>query len=194
MRTRTTHPVPNRQGVSYKICASGGKRPANFACKIIGLLLSRYTRQPTVALGCIATFVCMMFYTVADSIPIVDKKPLSGWMVSAMSLVNSKICIRQKHPMTKTVTDHTIPTLATTERALAQLIVETLNLDVDAASIDVNAPLFGDGLGLNSIDMLEIALAVSQTYGVKLRADDTDNSQIFHSLASLNQYIQQHRI
>ena len=60
--------------------------------------------------------------------------------------------------------------------------------------IDANAPLFGDGLGLDSIDMLEIALAVSQTYGVKLRADDTDNNQIFRSLASLNQYIQQHRV
>jgi acyl carrier protein len=79
------------------------------------------------------------------------------------------------------------------ELALAQLIVETLNLDVAAASIDPNAPLFGEGLGLDSIDMLEIALAVSQTYGVKLRADDSNNDQIFRSLASLNQHIQQHR-
>ncbi|HET6307007.1 MAG TPA: phosphopantetheine-binding protein [Rhodopila sp.] len=81
----------------------------------------------------------------------------------------------------------------TQELALAQLIVQTLNLDVDAAAIDVDAPLFGEGLGLDSIDMLEIALAVSQTYGVKLRADDTNNNQIFRSLASLSQYIQQHR-
>jgi acyl carrier protein len=78
--------------------------------------------------------------------------------------------------------------------ALAQLIVQTLNLDVAAAGIDFNAPLFGDGLGLDSIDMLEIALAVSQTYGVKLRADDTRNDEIFHSLTTLNEYIQQHRV
>jgi acyl carrier protein len=84
--------------------------------------------------------------------------------------------------------------MTTAELELAQLIVETLNLDMDATSIDANAPLFGDGLGLDSIDMLEIALAVSQTYGVKLRADDTDNNQIFRSLASLSQYIQQHRV
>ncbi len=115
-------------------------------------------------------------------------------MVSVMCAVDANTCLRQKHSMMKTVTDHTEPTLTTAERALAQLIVETLNLDVAADSIDANAPLFDEGLGLDSIDMLEIALAVSQTYGVKLRADDTENNQIFRSLASLNQYIQQHRV
>lgn len=93
----------------------------------------------------------------------------------------------------KIVTDHTPPTSGAQELALAQLIVETLNLDIAAATIDADAPLFGEGLGLDSIDMLEISLAVSQTYGVKLRADDTDNDQIFRSLASLNHYIQRHR-
>ena len=78
--------------------------------------------------------------------------------------------------------------------ALAQLIVQTLNLEVAAADIDFQAPLFGEGLSLDSIDMLEIALAVSQAYGVKLRADDTKNDEIFRSLASLNVYIQQHRV
>jgi acyl carrier protein len=63
---------------------------------------------------------------------------------------------------------------------------------VQAATIDPDAPLFGEGLGLDSIDMLEIALAVSQTYGVKLRADDSDNHLIFRSLASLNEHIQRH--
>ena len=80
------------------------------------------------------------------------------------------------------------------QQALARLIVETLNLGVDAATIDPDAPLFGEGLGLDSIDMLEIALAVSQTYGVKLRADDSENDQIFRSLGTLNAYIQQHRV
>jgi acyl carrier protein len=96
--------------------------------------------------------------------------------------------------MMKTLTDHIKPTCDDQELALAQLIVETLNLDVAAATIDPQAPLFGEGLGLDSIDMLEIALAVSQTYGVKLRADDSNNNQIFRSLASLSQYIQQHRL
>lgn len=79
------------------------------------------------------------------------------------------------------------------ELALAKLIVGTLNLDVDPASVDPQAPLFGDGLGLDSIDMLEVALAVSQNYGVKLRSDDPDNPRIFSSLAALNEHIQQHR-
>ena len=94
----------------------------------------------------------------------------------------------------KTLTDLTTPTSEAQERALAQLIVETLNLDIAPASIDAQAPLFGEGLGLDSIDMLEIALAVSQTYGVKLRADDVNNDEIFRSLASLSQYVQQHRV
>jgi acyl carrier protein len=94
----------------------------------------------------------------------------------------------------KTLTDETKAKTDIQERALAQLIVDTLNLDVAVPSIDPDAPLFGEGLGLDSIDMLEIALAVSQTYGVKLRADDTNNNEIFRSLASLNQYIQQSRV
>lgn len=93
----------------------------------------------------------------------------------------------------KTTAEHLSPASEAPEAALARLIVETLNLDVDAAAIAPDAPLFGEGLGLDSIDMLEIALAVSQTYGVKLRADDSHNDQIFRSLASLSAYIQQHR-
>jgi len=76
---------------------------------------------------------------------------------------------------------------------LARLIVKTLNLEVSAAEIDPQAPLYGEGLGLDSIDMLEIALVVSQQFGVKLRTDDKNNVQIFGSLRSLNAYIQQSR-
>lgn len=79
------------------------------------------------------------------------------------------------------------------EADLAQLIVSTLNLDVTADAIDPGAPLFADGLGLDSIDILELALAVSQTYGVQLRADDENNETIFRSLRSLNDGIQQRR-
>ncbi len=80
------------------------------------------------------------------------------------------------------------------ETQLAELIVKTLNLDTIASDIDPEAPLYGEGLGLDSIDILEIALAVSQTYGVKLRADDENNTAIFVSLRRLNQEIQTRRI
>jgi acyl carrier protein len=76
---------------------------------------------------------------------------------------------------------------------LARLIVKTLNLDVAPDAINPEAPLFEDGLGLDSIDVLEIALAISQTYGVQLRSDDANNAAIFRSLRSLNQHIEQHR-
>ncbi len=79
------------------------------------------------------------------------------------------------------------------ETALASLIVKTLNLEVAAPEIDPQAPLYGEGLGLDSIDMLEIALAVSKEFGVKLRADDKNNRQIFSSLRSLTAHIEQQR-
>lgn len=79
------------------------------------------------------------------------------------------------------------------EADLAALIVKTLNLEVDPRSVDPDAPLYGEGLGLDSIDILEIALAVSQTYGVKLRADDENTTTIFRSLRSLNEDIERHR-
>jgi acyl carrier protein len=85
------------------------------------------------------------------------------------------------------------PTKTDEEAALARLIVKTLNLDVPSDTIDPLAPLYGEGLGLDSIDMLEIALAVSQEFGVKLRADDENNIKVFTSLRSLNAYIQAHR-
>ena len=79
------------------------------------------------------------------------------------------------------------------ESVLASLIVKTLNLEVAAPEIDPEAPLYGEGLGLDSIDMLEIALAVSKEFGVKLRADDKNNRQIFSSLRSLTAHIEQQR-
>ena len=79
------------------------------------------------------------------------------------------------------------------ELDLARLIVSALNLETPAGDIDPTAPLYGDGLGLDSIDILEIALAVSKAYGVKLRADDEINPKIYSSLRSLNQHILQMR-
>ena len=80
-------------------------------------------------------------------------------------------------------------TLTAEELELARLIVSTLNLDTKAEDIDPSAPLYGEGLGLDSIDILEVALAVSKAYGVKLRADDDGNRKIFGSLRSLHQHI-----
>ena len=79
------------------------------------------------------------------------------------------------------------------ELELARLIVATLNLEVTAAEIDPAAPLYREGLGLDSIDVLELALAISKTYGLQLRSDDENNLKIFSSLNSLNRHIQQHR-
>ena len=79
------------------------------------------------------------------------------------------------------------------ELKLAQLTVTTLNLEIEPAAVDPTARLFGEGLGLDSIDILEIALAISKAYGVKLRSDDENNQHIFTSLRSLNEHIQQHR-
>lgn len=80
-----------------------------------------------------------------------------------------------------------------TELALARLIVTTLNLDIAPDGIDPESPLYGEGLGLDSIDILEIALAVSQAYSVKLKADDADNAKIFRTLRGLSQAIQARR-
>jgi acyl carrier protein len=74
-------------------------------------------------------------------------------------------------------------------RELAGLFVQALNLDVAPADIDPDAPLYGEGLGLDSIDILEVALVVSKQYGVQLRADAQENQQIFRSLRHLAEYI-----
>ena len=76
------------------------------------------------------------------------------------------------------------------ELELARLIVCALNLDTPAEDIDPEAPLYGEGLGLDSIDILEIALEISKSYGFQLRSDDSDNLKIFRSLRNLNAHVQ----
>ena len=85
------------------------------------------------------------------------------------------------------------PDLPALERELAALFVQALNLEVAAADIDPVAPLYGDGLGLDSIDILEVALEVSHRYGFQLRSDDENNKAIFQSLRSLAAHVAQHR-
>ncbi len=79
------------------------------------------------------------------------------------------------------------------ERAMAALLVHTLQLEVAADSIDPDMRLFGEGLGLDSIDALELALAITRAYGFDLRSDDERNHQIFASLRSLTGHIEAHR-
>lgn len=76
---------------------------------------------------------------------------------------------------------------------LADLLVEALNLEMAAADIDPQASLYGEGLGLDSIDLLELSLAISKKYGIQLRADDADNQRIFASVASLAEHIAANR-
>lgn len=80
------------------------------------------------------------------------------------------------------------------EEEVAQLIVETLNLEVAPSGIEPEAPLFGEGLGLDSIDALELALAISKRYGFQLRSDDERNKQIFSSLRALSGHVEANRV
>ena len=80
------------------------------------------------------------------------------------------------------------------ETELAHTLVSALNLeDVSAETIDPLAPLFGGPLGLDSIDALELALAISKQYGFELRSDDANNRQIFSSLRSLAAHVAANR-
>ncbi len=81
------------------------------------------------------------------------------------------------------------PDEAGLQREIAALLVEALNLDVAPQDIDPDAALYGEGLGLDSIDILEVALIVSKRYGIQLRADSQENQQIFRSLRHLSGYI-----
>jgi acyl carrier protein len=76
---------------------------------------------------------------------------------------------------------------------IAELIIAALNLEMSPSEIEADAPLFGDGLGLDSIDVLEIALVVSKRFGFQLRSDNEDNIRIFTSLRSLTEHIAAHR-
>lgn len=86
---------------------------------------------------------------------------------------------------------------AALQQEVAELIVSALNLDIAPTEISADAALYGDGngdgLGLDSIDILEVALVVSKRFGFQLRADNEDNVRIFTSLASLTEHVAAHR-
>lgn len=82
------------------------------------------------------------------------------------------------------------PAVVVSARELASLVIEGLSLEgVNAEQVDLSAPLFGGGLDLDSLDMLEISLLIQQHFGVKLRADDPNNEANFSSLQSLADHV-----
>lgn len=78
-------------------------------------------------------------------------------------------------------------------REVAELIVEALNLDMKADAVAPDEPLYGEGLGLDSIDMLEISLVISKRFGFQLRSDAENNEQTYASLRSLSTYVASQR-
>jgi acyl carrier protein len=81
------------------------------------------------------------------------------------------------------------------EKELAALIVSELNLeDVHLDDVSSDTPLYGEGFGLDSIDILEIALLISKKYGFELRSDDPDNLKIFATLGALARHVATHRV
>jgi acyl carrier protein len=80
------------------------------------------------------------------------------------------------------------------ENELKQLIIDSLDLeDINADDIDPAAPLFGDGLGLDSIDALELGLAISKKYGIKIDGENESTRTHFASINNLAQFIQSQR-
>jgi acyl carrier protein len=92
--------------------------------------------------------------------------------------------------MSATLTPETVDALLP---EVAALIIEALNLEMGPDDIEPDAPLFGSGLGLDSIDVLEIALVISKRYGFQLRSDDADNARTFSSLRALTTHIASQR-
>ncbi len=92
--------------------------------------------------------------------------------------------------MSAAISPETVETLLP---EVAELIISALNLDMAPGEIEADAPLFGDGLGLDSIDVLEIALVISKRYGFQLKSDNEDNVRIFASLRALSAHIASQR-
>ena len=80
------------------------------------------------------------------------------------------------------------------EQQLKELIISSLNLeDVTPEDIDTDAPLFGEGLGLDSIDALELGLALKKTFNVTMTGENEEDKKHFASVAALADYIEKHR-
>jgi len=84
--------------------------------------------------------------------------------------------------------------LTAAQTEMAELLIEVLNLeDMEANEIEPEEPLFGEGLGLDSIDALEIALAISQKYNVEMKAEDESTKEAFATLATLSAFVEENK-
>jgi acyl carrier protein len=79
------------------------------------------------------------------------------------------------------------------ELELAALMVKTLNLEIAAANVNPEEPIYGEGLGLDSIDILEVSMAISKHYGLQMKSDDQNNEVIYRSMRNLSAYIEANR-
>lgn len=92
--------------------------------------------------------------------------------------------------MTQSVSPETVDALWP---EVVALIIEALNMEIAPGEVDPDGPLYGDGMGLDSIDMLEISLVISKRYGFQMRSDNEDNEKIFASPRALAAYIASQR-
>ena len=83
--------------------------------------------------------------------------------------------------------------LSSLEQEVAELITQSLHLDTIPGAIDPTQPLYGEGLGLDSIDFLELSVAISKTYGFQIKSTDPENARIFSSLRELTRTIESRR-
>ncbi|WP_296653025.1 phosphopantetheine-binding protein [Paraburkholderia sp.] len=105
--------------------------------------------------------------------------------------MNAGLAAQPTRPRTKSPSESIMNEL---EKELATLMIGELNLeDIQPESVSADTPLYGDGFGLDSIDILEIALLISKKYGFELRSDNPDNEKIFATLGALSAYIAAHR-
>jgi acyl carrier protein len=122
--------------------------------------------------------------------------PLQELSAGALGIILIKLTFNKHHTMSAipsaSAATSTSP-LSAEELELAEITVKTLNLDVAANEIDPEAPLYGEGLGLDSIDILEISLAISKQYGFQLKSDDANNKVIYKSLRNLCAHVQANR-
>jgi acyl carrier protein len=86
-----------------------------------------------------------------------------------------------------------ISALNTAELELVALMVKTLNLEIAATTVDPEAPIFKEGLSLDSIDILEVSLAISKHYGIQMQSDDQNNDVIYRSVRNLSAYVEANR-
>ncbi len=96
-------------------------------------------------------------------------------------------------PVSSTAAVEDSSALTAAELELCEIIVKTLNLEMAASEVDPMGAIYGEGLGLDSIDILEISLVISKHYGFQLKSDDQNNKTIYQTVRSLCAHVQANR-